>query len=180
MALTATIFRFRIALSDVDRGVYDELDLRVAQHPSESVPFMLTRVLAYALEVVDGMAFSRGVSLPEEPTVFARDPTGALTLWIEIGSPAPERLHKAAKACDVVKVYTHKNPETLVRQCQGQKIHRLDEIELWSVPTELLTPLEDKLDRQVKWSLTRTDGELYVDTGDETITARLTRLPWST
>ena len=46
MALGATVHRFQIDLSDVDRGVYEALDLRVARHPSESVPYLLTRTLA--------------------------------------------------------------------------------------------------------------------------------------
>ena len=46
MALTATMHHIEVALSDVDRGVYEALDLRVAQHPSESMRYLLTRTLA--------------------------------------------------------------------------------------------------------------------------------------
>jgi len=49
VALQATIYRLQIELSDVDRGVYESLDLRLARHPSESMPYLLTRALAYAL-----------------------------------------------------------------------------------------------------------------------------------
>jgi uncharacterized protein YaeQ len=35
MALTSTIYRVDLALSDVDRGVYETLELRLALHPSE-------------------------------------------------------------------------------------------------------------------------------------------------
>ena len=40
------IHRFEIALADVDRGVYQDLDLRVARHPSEDISYLVTRVLA--------------------------------------------------------------------------------------------------------------------------------------
>ena len=46
MALSATVYHIQIELSDVDRGVYEALDLRVARHPSESMPYLLTRVIA--------------------------------------------------------------------------------------------------------------------------------------
>jgi uncharacterized protein YaeQ len=49
MALTATIYHLQVALSDVDRGVYEALDLRLARHPSESMRYLLTRTLAYCL-----------------------------------------------------------------------------------------------------------------------------------
>ena len=42
MALTATVHNFDIQLSDVDRGVYESLSLRVARHPSETEEYLLT------------------------------------------------------------------------------------------------------------------------------------------
>jgi uncharacterized protein YaeQ len=54
MALTATIYNFDVDLSDSDRGVYETVSLRVAQHPSESDEYLIARVLAYLLE------YSRG------------------------------------------------------------------------------------------------------------------------
>ena len=53
MALTATIYTFYIDLADLDRHVYESLALRVARHLSESEEYLLTRVLAYALELTD-------------------------------------------------------------------------------------------------------------------------------
>ena len=50
MALTATIYNFEIDLADSDRGVYETVTLRVAQHPSESDEYLIGRVLAYLLE----------------------------------------------------------------------------------------------------------------------------------
>lgn len=67
MALQATIFNFDIELADGDRGVSESLSLRVARHPSESEDHLIARLLAYLLEFVDGLAFSRGLSEPDEP-----------------------------------------------------------------------------------------------------------------
>src|ERR1043166_4769636 len=85
MALTATIHHFTIRLSDFDRGVYETLELKAAKHPSESDEYLVTRVLAYCLEYAEGIAFSRGLSEPDEPPIAVRDLTGALKAWIEIG-----------------------------------------------------------------------------------------------
>ncbi|MBK6919031.1 MAG: YaeQ family protein [Deltaproteobacteria bacterium] len=55
--------RFEVALSDSDRGVYEGLDLRVAQHPSACEPDLVARVLARALEHGEGarvLARARG------------------------------------------------------------------------------------------------------------------------
>ena len=76
MALTATLYHWKIALSDVERGVYEALDIRLAQHPSESVRYLVTRAIAYALFYEDGIAFSKGgISSTDEPPIVVRDPS---------------------------------------------------------------------------------------------------------
>src|SRR6476659_8158785 len=108
MALTATIHNFDIDLADGDRGVYESLALRVARHPSESEEYLVTRLLAYALEYTDGIAFSPGgLSDADEPAITVRDLTYAIHSWIEIGSPDAARLHRASKASPRVADYTH-------------------------------------------------------------------------
>src|SRR6478735_6272698 len=98
MALTATIYHFQITLSDVDRGVYEALDLRVARHPSETMRYLVTRTLAYCLSYEEGIAFSKGgLSSVEEAPVSIRDATGVLRAWIDVGSPSAERLDKNSK-----------------------------------------------------------------------------------
>ncbi len=97
MALTATIYNLTIELSDVDRGVYETLDLRVARQPSEAAEYMLMRVLAYCLEYTEGIAFTQGVAAGDEPAVLVRDLTGRVTAWIEVGLPDAERLHRGSK-----------------------------------------------------------------------------------
>ena len=82
MALGATIYTFDIELADSDRAIYKSLNLRVAQHPSETPDYLLTRVLAYCLEYAEGIAFSKGLSDPDEPAISVRDLTGALQAWL--------------------------------------------------------------------------------------------------
>jgi len=119
MAIAATMFTFDIDLADADRQVYETLALRVARHPSESEEYLVARVLAYAMEHTEGIAFSRGVSEPDEPAILVRDLTGAIQSWIEIGSPDAARLHRAAKAAPRVAVYTHKDAAPLLRNLSG-------------------------------------------------------------
>ena len=109
MALGATLYSFEITLNDADRGVYQALSFRAARHPSETEEFLLTRVLAYCLEYRPGIAFSKGLSDPDAPALEIRDLTGALTSWIDIGTPDPSRLHRATKAAPRVAVYSHKD-----------------------------------------------------------------------
>ena len=175
VALTATIHNFDIQLANVDRGVYETLSHRVARHPSETEEYLVTRVLAYCLEYAEGIAFSKGLSEPNEPAIAIRDLTGALRAWIEVGAPDAARLHKASKAASRVAVYMHKDPAQLMRQLAGERIHRADALELYSMDRDLLAALISNLDRRVAFDLSVTDGDLYLVIGGRTISGRMER-----
>ena len=175
VALTSTIHHFDIDLADSDRRVYEALALRVARHPSESEDYLLTRVLAYALEYEEGIEFSRGLSDPEEPAISVRDATGTLRTWVDIGSPDAARLHKASKASPRVAVYMHKDPAQYLARLNGTRIHRSDALELWAVDRAVLSVLVAQLNRRVAFSLAVTERELFVAIGSTTITGALTR-----
>lgn len=169
MALTATLYSFEIEFSHVDRGLYETLAFRAAQHPSESVDYLLTRVLAYCLEYAPGIEFSKGLSTPDEPAVCVRDPTGTITTWIEIGNPTADRLHKATKAAARVVVYTHKDADRLVRDLSGARIHRRDVLEIYAVDRALLTAWTQRLSRRMTMTMSISDGQVYLGIGDETV-----------
>ena len=175
MPLTATIYNFDIQLSDVDRGVYEALSLRVACHPSETEEYLVTRVLAYCLEYTEGISFGKGLSEPNEPALTIRDLSGALTSWIEVGSPDAERLHRASKASPRVVVYTHKDGSALVRQLSGARIHRAESVEIYAVDRSLLAALVARLDRRTRFDLAVTERHLYITIGGETIDGAVER-----
>jgi uncharacterized protein YaeQ len=177
LALTATIYNIHVDLADSDRGVYESLELRVARHPSESEEYLVTRVLAYCLEYEAGIAFTKGVSDPNEPALTVRDLTGALTVWIEIGTPDGPRLHKAAKASPRVVVYTHKDPVQFLRNLEGTRIHRAEALEIYAVDRSFVAALAARLDRRMDFALSVTDREMTVSIGTDTLTGGARRLP---
>jgi uncharacterized protein YaeQ len=166
MALPATLRKFEIALADSDRGVYEQLDWRVAQHPSESERYLVARVIARALEHGEGVEFSKGgLSDDEEPAILQRDLRGDLQAWIEIGSPTPDRLHKASKLAPRVCVYAWKNVDQLADAIAAFGVHRADELVVRALPAELLDAVAGTLDRINRWDLSVTGGVLYLAIG---------------
>jgi uncharacterized protein YaeQ len=163
MAPSATIYRLNITLSDVDRGVYETLDLRVARHPSESARYFWQRVVAYCLSYEEGIAFSKGgLSDSEEPPVSVVDPTGILLAWIDVGSPSAERLHRASKAARRVALFSAAERENLEREAASRKIHLLEEIAVFLLEAKFLDALEERLEKHLKLELVRTGDTLYV------------------
>ena len=163
MALGATIHTFAVQLADVDRGVYEELALRVARHPSETESYMMTRVLAYCLEYEEGIAFSEGISSTDEPAVLVRDLTGALTAWIEVGAPDADRLHYGSKLAERTVVYTHRDPAKVMAPWAGKRIHRSDAIVLHSFDPGFVDAAVAALERRNTMTVSITERELYLD-----------------
>ena len=176
MALPATMRKFEIALADADRELYVQLDWRVAQHPSESDRYLVARVLARALEHGEGLEFSKGgVSDDDEPALVQRDLRGDLVAWIEIGSPTPDRLHKAAKASPRVVVYTWKSAAQLAEAIAERKVHRGDAIEIRELDPAWLDRVAATLDRNNTWDLSVTGGTVYLTIREELFETSITR-----
>ena len=176
MALSATVYSFEIKLSDSDRNIYQELAFRVAKHPSETDAYLITRVLAYCLEYQEGLSFSKGgLSDPDAPALAVRDLTGAMLRWIEIGLPEPARLHRASKASPQVAVYSHKDVDVLLARLVSEKVHRASEIQVNSLDREMITALGARLTRRMILDLVIAERQLYISSGEDTITGNVVR-----
>lgn len=164
MAQTATPVRFKVQLSDVDRGVYEALDVKMAQHPSETRRYLLCRLCAYLLLYEEGLAFSKGgLSSPDEAPLSSKTLDGRLTLQVEVGTPSADRLHKASKAAPRLVVFTHQSLHLLKDAIAGHKIHKLDAIDVYAIDGAFLDDVDSHLgERGGDLDVTVTDGLLYV------------------
>ena len=174
MAITATIYHLKVTLSDVERGVYEALDLRLARHPSESMRYLVTRLLAYCLSYEEGIAFSKGgLSTAEEPPIALYDLTGVLVAWIDVGSPSAERMHRASKAARRVDLFTHADLALLKREAATRAIHKLEELRVFRLATSFLDEIAEKLERSTKIEVVRNGEQIYVTIGSDAIEGEL-------
>ena len=169
MALTSTIYNATVELSDVDRGVYETLDLRLAMHPSESPAYFATRLLAYCLEYTEGIELSAGgLSNPDEPAIVVRDLTGRVTAWIEVGAPDADRLHRGSKLAGRVVIYTHRNIRQVLGELAGKKIHGAENIPIYAFDAGFIESVTAVLDRREDVALSVTERQLYLDVSGKT------------
>lgn len=177
MALGSTVYSFDIDLADADRAVYETLAIRVARHPSESEDFLVARLLAYCLEYEEGIEFSRGgLSDPDDPPIAVRDLTGVVRAWIDIGTPAADRLHRASKSTPRVVVYMHKDAGQWLAGLRSAKIHKAEDLELYAIERSLVTSLAARLDRRMSFALAVSDREVYISLAETTLNGRIDRL----
>lgn len=177
MAIGAVIHTFDVQLADVDRGVYDDLTLRLAQHPSETTAFMTTRLLAYCLEYGEGIAFSEGIAATDEPAVLVRDATGRVTAWIEVGAPDADRLHRGSKLADRTAIYSHRDPAKLLPLWTGKRIHRAEHIVLRTFDPGFVDAVAAAVERRNTVVLSVTEGQLYLDLNGTSLSSALHEHP---
>jgi len=173
VALTATIHQFTIELADIDRGIYETLELRVARQPSETVEYMVTRVLAYCLEYEDGIALTEGVAAGDEPAVIVRDLTGRVTAWIEVGMPDAAKVHRGHKLAGRAAVYTHRDIRQVLAQLDGGRVHRAADVPVFTFDDGFVERLAQHVERRTSLSLSITERQIYVNLGPHTLTTHI-------
>jgi uncharacterized protein YaeQ len=172
------LYRFNIELSNIDQGLYETLDFRVSQHPSEIASYLLTRVLAFALSYQQGLAFSpSGLSDPEAPAIQLLSSHNTFDLWIEIGNPSSRKLHKAKKTARQVVIYTYKNAEVLVNDIKANKVHKRNELKIFSFDEKFISALENLLEKNNSWSLLVQQNQISLSTKGESIVGELKTHP---
>jgi uncharacterized protein YaeQ len=100
---------------------------------------------------------------------------GSLLLWLEVGTPSAERLHKASKASPRVVVFTHGDVAALQKGARAKAIHKAESIEVYPLDGAFLDALDAATDRNARWSLSRNDGTLYVTSGDVSVETPVVR-----
>jgi uncharacterized protein YaeQ len=168
--------KFAVNISDVTRNVYADVEVRIAQHPSETIRSLTLRMLARALEHDDGLQFSAGVSDGDNPAIALRDLTGKLTGWIDVGLPSPDRMHKATKQAARVAVYGSHRLQELVDDLHAQKVFRVAEIDMVFFEAAFLDQLAATIDRNNTWAVSRNDDDVYVEANGTSLSTTLRHL----
>lgn len=173
MALPSTIYRVAIQLSDVDRGVYETLQTTAARHPSETEDRLVARMLAYALFYEPELAFTKGLSAVDEPDLWLKGPDGRVRLWVEVGLPDAERIVKAGRHSERVVLVACGRTFLNWEQQHLPKLAGMSNLTLVCFGQSFINNLTARLDRTINWSVTVSDGCIYVDAGGETFEALL-------
>ena len=161
MALKPTIFKLNISLSDLDRNHYDTLNLTIAQHPSETVERVMARVLAFCIHAQEHLAFSKGLSDVDEPSIWAKTLDGQTSLWIDVGEPAVDRIKKATRVAQQVCVYSF-NSKSDVWWDQSKDAFGKLSASLYRFNHEEIQALAGLLERTMDLSVTISGESAYV------------------
>lgn len=162
MAIKPTIYKANVNLSDIDRHRYQELNLTMALHPSETPERMLVRLVAYCLNVQENLVFTKGISTSDEPDIWAVSLDDRIEHWIEIGQPDPERVKKAVGRSEKVSVYLFGKSAGTWWQLNQQAFSKLNRTSVFQFQWNQVEQLMAMLDRTMKLNVTINEGVLFI------------------
>ena len=163
MAIKPTIYKLKISLSDLNRNYYDKLHLTLAQHPSETVERMMVRVLAYCINAQEHLVFAKGMNSDDEPDIWSKTLDDQISLWIDVGEPAVDRIKKASRQAPAVKVYCF-NSKSDVWWDQAQAKIRQLKASVYRFDWQNIQALAAMVQRTMEISITITGDSAYVAT----------------
>jgi len=177
MAPNATIFKALLHIADVERHYYEDHTVTLAQHPSETDERMMVRVLAFALNADERLAFGRGLSSEAEADLCLTDLTGAIDLWIEVGLPDEKALRQACGRAKQVCVYSYGGraadqwwKENLAA------LERLKNLTVMNLSLEGSRALAELAQRNMELHCTIQDGQLLIGDGTNAVQIELMTL----
>ena len=169
MALKATIFKASLQVSDLDRNYYGEHALTLARHPSETDERMMMRVLAFALNAHEHLAFGKGLSDADEPDLWQKDLTGRIVHWIEVGQPEEKRLIRASGKADRVSVYLYGRGSDLWWQANSARLSRAKNLEVWRIPADVSESVGKLAERAMQLQCTVQEGQVWFSSAEATL-----------
>ncbi|WP_434212017.1 YaeQ family protein [[Pseudomonas] boreopolis] len=163
MALTATIRKAELQISDLDRGYYATHNLTLAQHPSETDERLMVRLLAFALFARERLEFGKGLSTDDEPDLWQRDYTGEIALWIDLGQPDESRVRKACnRAAEVAVVNYGGNAAEMWWKKYGPVLARFANLQVIDIDAGSVEALGGRIQRGMRLNVLIQDGEVQL------------------
>jgi uncharacterized protein YaeQ len=170
MAINATIFKVDLQIADMDRNYYADHSLTLARHPSETDERMMVRLLAFALYAREGLSFGKGMFMEDEPDLWAKDLTGAIELWIDVGLPDEKWVRKACGRANEVVVFSYGTRTADIWWEQNQKkLNKLDIVAVYNLESTATKALANMAERTMRLQFTVQDGEVLITNGRETV-----------
>ena len=160
MALSASLFKVALQVSDLDRQYYGTYSLTLARHPSETDERMMVRLLAFMLYADERLVFSKGLSETDEPDLWIRDFSGRPELWIEVGMPTVKRIVSGGRKAGKVVVFAYGRSAEQWWKKNRIDLEKVDNLELMILPYRLTEALAGQAERSMQWQCLIQDRQM--------------------
>lgn len=170
MATKATVFKASLQIADMDRHYYADHSVTMARHPSETDERMMTRLLAFALNASERLEFGQGLTDEDEADIWLKDLTGAIELWIDVGTPDERLVRKACGRAREVRIYAYGGRSAEIWLAQNAAaFERQKNLSIVLLPAENTQALATLAERTMTLQFLIQDGQITVSSADHSV-----------
>ena len=170
MALKATVFKVNLQIADMDRGYYQDHQLTLAQHPSETDGRMMVRLLAFILNASETLSFTKGLCVDDEPELWDKSLSGEVNLWIEFGQADEKWLRKASGRAKAVQLFTYGGRSVPIWWKQNQAaLERYKNLKVWNIAEESVTAMETLVSRTMSLQASISEGQVWLSDNEHSL-----------
>lgn len=181
MALSSQIYKANISLANLNTNLYEDINLTLALHPSETEERMMFRLLAFIYSVHERLEFTSGLSNPDLPDIWQKNLVGDIEHWVELGQPDEKKIKKALSRSLVVSVFSYNSYKTeiwfeklssKIKQNRKLKIFQFKEVEEGS--------LSQLIKRSMKLNCMIEDQQIFLSDEDLRVQIDMSQLRYKT
>lgn len=173
MALSATINKVSLNVADMERHYYQQHELVMAMHPSENDLRFIVKVIAFALNAHEHLAFTKGLATDDEPEVWQKSLSDDIELWIDFGQVDEKRIRKACGRAKQVVLYTYQERKANIWwQRSKQNLARHDNLRVFHIAAEGADVL---VSRNMQLQCNIDDGNISLSNDDHHLTLVVTQ-----
>lgn len=144
----------------MDRHYYETHNLTVAQHPSETNFRFMMRIVAFAINASENLAFTKGLCIDDEPEIWHKSLTDEIELWIDFGQLDEKRIRKACGRAKQVIIYTYNQRKAKAWwEQQAENLQRYKNLKIFYIAAE---EVEKLVSRNMTLQCNIQEGELYL------------------
>ncbi|GGP81922.1 YaeQ family protein [Shewanella ulleungensis] len=170
MAAKATVYKVALQIADMDRHYYADHAITLAQHPSETDTRMMVRLLAFALNASQTLAFSKGLCVDDEAELWDKSLSDEINLWVEFGQADEKWLRKASGRSKQVILYTYGGRSVPIWWQQNQQaLSRYDNLSVINLPEEAVKQLEIFVTRNMALQVSISEGQVWFSDKDNSV-----------
>ena len=162
MALKSSIYKVQMDISDIDRNYYQQHSLTVACHPSENEDRLMVRILAFALHADERLSFGNGITDRDEPDLFLKNYSGAVTLSIEVGLPDDRQISKFANRSEKCVVYAYGTQPKVWWAKTEPGLQRIQNLSAYAVDMHSVKELAGLAEKNMKLQFTIQEGQVNI------------------
>lgn len=170
MALKATVFKINLQIADMDRHYYQDHQLTLAQHPSETDGRMMVRLLAFIINASETLSFSKGLCVDDEPELWDKSLSDEINLWVEFGQADEKWLRKASGRAKQVQLFTYGGRSVPIWWKQNQQaLERYQNLQVINIAEESVAEMAKLVGRNMSLQVSISEGQIWLSDTDSSV-----------